>query len=234
MGIYKGLSASLLRQATYTTVRFGSYLKLKEAYSSFSGKEQPSLLMKILLSMVAGAGGAIAGSPADVVLVRMQADGKVPQHLRRGYKNGVNGIIRITREEGITALYRGVGPNVQRAMLMTAGQLASYDQAKQFLLQTSYFKDNIITHFSASFMAALVAAIVTSPFDVMKTRMMNGAKGTYKSTLHCFNTTLATEGPLAFYKGFMPYYIRLGPQTMITLIVYEQLCKLMDYMTQND
>ena len=38
--------------------------------------------------------------------------------------------MRITREEGVTKLYSGLGPNVQRAMLMTAGQIASYDSIK--------------------------------------------------------------------------------------------------------
>lgn len=35
-----------------------------------------------------------------------------------------------------------------RAMLMTTGQVASYDQAKQMLLETPLFKDDIITHFT--------------------------------------------------------------------------------------
>ena len=30
---------------------------------------------------------------------------------------------------------------------MTTGQVASYDQAKQMLLTTPFFKDDIITHF---------------------------------------------------------------------------------------
>lgn len=34
--LYKGLSASLLRQATYTTTRIGLYLYLKDTFSSKS------------------------------------------------------------------------------------------------------------------------------------------------------------------------------------------------------
>lgn len=40
---------------------------------------------------------------------------------------------RIVREEGFGRLYSGVTPNVQRAMLMSMGQLASYDTAKQVM-----------------------------------------------------------------------------------------------------
>ena len=45
--------------------------------------------------------------------------------------------MRISREEGVPVLWRGVGANVARAMLMTASQLATYDIFKQSLLRTS-------------------------------------------------------------------------------------------------
>jgi solute carrier family 25 protein 14/30 len=35
--------------------------------------------------------------------------------------------------------------------------------------------------------------------------------------------TLANEGPLAFYKGFLPFWLRLGPHTIISLIAFEHL-----------
>jgi hypothetical protein len=47
----------------------------------------------------------------------------------------------------IVASLQGSGPNMYRAMLMTAGQIASYDQFKQIMLQSGYFKDNTTTHF---------------------------------------------------------------------------------------
>ena len=36
-----------------------------------------------------------------------------------------DGVFRIVREEGGAALFRGVGPNVARAVLMNASQLAT-------------------------------------------------------------------------------------------------------------
>lgn len=53
----------------------------------------------------------------------------------------------------MSSLARGVGPNVFRAILMNASQLASYDFFKAELLQTKYFDDNIYCHFTASFAA---------------------------------------------------------------------------------
>jgi hypothetical protein len=42
---------------------------------------------------------------------------------------------------------------VYRGSLVTVGQIAFYEQVKQVLLASGYFKDNILTHFSSSFVA---------------------------------------------------------------------------------
>jgi len=34
-----------------------------------------------------------------------------------------------------------------------------------------------------------------------------------------------TEGPLSLWKGFTPYYARLGPHTVLTFIFLEQMNK---------
>ena len=59
----------------------------------------------------------------------------------------------MVREEGPSSLARGVGPNVFRAVLMNASQLASYDFFKAELLKSGYFEDNIYCHTAASFAA---------------------------------------------------------------------------------
>lgn len=78
---------------------------------------------------------------------------------------------QIYSKEGFSAFFRGLGPNVTRAMLMNASQLASYDFFKQFLLRTGYFKDNMVTHFNAGLMAGFVATAICSPTDVLKSRV---------------------------------------------------------------
>ena len=80
--------------------------------------------------MTAGGLGACIGNPAEVALVRMSADLRLPVAERRNYSNGVNAISRIAREEGVAALWRGVVPTVQRAMILNAAQLGTFAQAK--------------------------------------------------------------------------------------------------------
>jgi len=47
------------------------------------------------------------------------------------YKNVVDALIRIVREEGVFTLWRGAFPTIGRAMALNAAQLSTYDQAKQ-------------------------------------------------------------------------------------------------------
>ena len=69
------LSAGLLRQATYTTTRLGIYTVLFERLTGADGTP-PGFLLKAVICMTAGATGAFVGTPAEVALIRMTADGR--------------------------------------------------------------------------------------------------------------------------------------------------------------
>ena len=112
-----------------------------------------SFSKKIICASIAGCIGGAFGNPADLVMVRMQNDAKQPPHLRRNYKHALDGLFRIIKEDGFQGLTRGIVPNLNRAILMNSSQLVTYDQSKQLLLSTKIFKDNIITHFTCSFLA---------------------------------------------------------------------------------
>merc|ERR1712211_23121 len=84
------------------------------------------------------------------------------------------------------------------------------------------FGDNLVTHFTSSLGAGAIATTMTQPLDVLKTRSMNAKPGEFASSVDVFKTTLR-EGPMAFYKGYIPAFVRLGPQTILTFIFFEQL-----------
>ncbi|XP_063043416.1 mitochondrial 2-oxoglutarate/malate carrier protein-like [Engraulis encrasicolus] len=228
-GIYTGLSAGLLRQATYTTTRLGIYTVLFESTTSADGTP-PSFLLKALIGMTAGAAGAFVGTPAEVALIRMTADGRLPPEQRRGYSNVFNALVRISREEGITTLWRGCIPTMARAVVVNAAQLASYSQSKQALLDSGYFRDDILCHFTASMISGLVTTAASMPVDIVKTRIQSmrtiDGKPEYKNGLEVLVKVVRNEGFFSLWKGFTPYYARLGPHTVLTFVFLEQMNKL--------
>lgn len=169
VGLYAGLSASLLRQITYSTVRFGIYEELKTRLTKKNNGKQPSFPVLVALSCTSGFIGGIAGNAADICNVRMQHDAALPPDKRRNYKHALDGMLRMAREEGLMSWFRGVLPNALRASAMTASQLASYDTFKKMLVGYTPMADNLATHFTASFLAGVTAATVTSPIDVVWT-----------------------------------------------------------------
>lgn len=107
LSLYNGLSASCLRQATYTTTRFAIY----GAVRSMKTGGSMNFFEKISLAAGSGAIGAFVGAPADLVNVRMQNDCKLPKEQRRNYKHAIDGIVRIVREEGAKKLFNGKEKN---------------------------------------------------------------------------------------------------------------------------
>ncbi|OQR67338.1 mitochondrial dicarboxylate carrier-like [Tropilaelaps mercedesae] len=220
LGLYNGLSASILRQLTYSTTRFGIY-EVARAQVAKPG-ENMAFHEKVGLAAIAGASGGFVGTPADMVNVRMQNDMKLPLTERRNYKNAFDGLYQVFRKEGITSLLNGASTATSRAVLVTIGQISFYEQVKQMLLTTSYFSDNLVTHFTSSFAAGAIATTLTQPLDVLKTRTMNATPGQYAGLMDCVIQT-AREGPLAFYKGYIPAFVRLGPHTILMWVFLEQM-----------
>ncbi|KAH1026335.1 mitochondrial 2-oxoglutarate/malate carrier protein [Dendroctonus ponderosae] len=223
--LYTGLSAGLMRQATYTTTRLGIYTWLFELCSKDG--VPPGFAAKAGLGMAAGVCGAFVGTPAEVALIRMTADGRLPLNERRNYKSVFDALFRIYREEGLLTLWRGAVPTMGRAMVVNAAQLASYSQAKQYLVKTGYFHEGIFLHFLASMISGLVTTAASMPVDIAKTRIQNmktiDGKPEFKGPLDVLGKILRNEGVFALWKGFFPYYFRLGPHTVLTFIFLEQM-----------
>lgn len=175
--------------------------------------------------------GGLVGTPADVANIRMQAAvvGS-PQ-----YKHAIDALVQLARADGVPSLWRGVGPNLVRGALMTAGQVATYEQVKELAVDwgmpddlKNRFWPSLWTHFCCSNAAGLVATVVCSPVDVVKTRVMNAQRGEFRSAAHCFAQILRNEGPSAFFKGFLPSYTRLGPHSVLTFVFLEQFKQVYD------
>ncbi|OAQ79888.1 mitochondrial dicarboxylate carrier [Purpureocillium lilacinum] len=220
LALYSGISASLLRQLTYSTVRFGVYEELKTRYSrTLPPGREPSFPALIAMAMGSGFLGGIAGNFADVLNVRMQHDAALPPAERRNYRHAVDGMARMAREEGPLSFFRGWLPNSSRAAVMTAGQLATYDTFKRILMDYTPMGDNLTTHFTASFLAGLAAATATSPIDVIKTRVMSSAH--HQGILRVVGDAYKADGIGWMFKGWVPSFLRLGPHTICTFVFLE-------------
>ncbi|KAF8506238.1 mitochondrial carrier domain-containing protein [Hysterangium stoloniferum] len=123
-GLFDGISGTWMRQMSYSLCRFWAYDESKKYLGA--GKNAPAYKLALAGSMAGGIAGLV-GNPAEIIMVRMQADYAKPPEKRLNYKHCFDGLFRMVREEGPSSLLRGVTPNVFRAILMNASQLASQD-----------------------------------------------------------------------------------------------------------
>jgi len=224
-GLYKGLSAGLVRQMTYSTARLGLFRTFSNAMKT-PGEEKLAFWKRGVCGLAAGGIGSVFGNPADVALIRMQADTTLPKEARRGYKNIFDALSKMARSEGILSWWSGCQPTVYRAMLLNVGMLTMYDQAKDFTVQQ--FGAGRTANFSASAIAGFFAAFLSLPADFIKTRLQKqqplaSGEMPYKGFLDCASKVARSEGYLSFYNGFPTYYVRIAPHAMITLMMMEFL-----------
>lgn len=216
LDLYTGLSAGLLRQAVYTTARLGffdTFMKSLSARAEGKGAKI-GFTERAGAGLAAGGLAAMVGNPADLALIRMQSDGLKPKAERANYRSVVDALARISRAEGVTALWSGCYPTVVRAMALNFGQLAFFSEAKNQLAGTSLSSRS--QTLTASAVAGFFASFFSLPFDFVKTRLQKQTRAAdgslpYKGMVDCFRKVAKDEGLLRFYRGFGTYYVRIAP-----------------------
>ncbi|XP_073836884.1 mitochondrial uncoupling protein Bmcp-like isoform X1 [Musca autumnalis] len=235
--LYSGIWPAVLRQATYGTIKFGTYYTLKSVASEHGLLVDPDtgnerVWGNILCAAASGAISSAIANPTDVLKVRMQVHGKGTQQ-----QSLWACFYDIYKYEGVRGLWRGVCPTAQRAVAIASVELPVYDFCKLQLM--GMFGDHVANHFVSSFIASLGSAIASTPIDVVRTRLMNQkpvtvvngmvtaatAQKIYTGSIDCAVQTVRNEGFLALYKGFIPTWVRMGPWNVIFFITYEQLKK---------
>ncbi|XP_037951523.1 mitochondrial 2-oxoglutarate/malate carrier protein-like [Teleopsis dalmanni] len=229
LGLYRGLSAAILRQATYTTTRLGIYTYLNGQYEK-TYESKPTVLASMLIGVVAGSIGAMVGTPTEVALIRMQADGRLPPAERRNYTNVFNALSRVIKEEGVASLYRGCFPTTVRAAIVNVSQLASYTQFKMFFNKQLNMPDGFKVQFASSMLSGLLTTLTSMPMDMAKTRIQSmkivDGKAEYSGSLDVLLKVVRKEGVFAPWKGITPYFLRLGQHTIYTLLFLEQFTRM--------
>jgi solute carrier family 25 oxoglutarate transporter 11 len=121
LSLYRGVDAAIGRQMVYGTARIGLHTKFSNLLVEKNNGQPISFVEKVLSGMLSGAIAVSIGSPFDIALVRLQSDGMAKPEDRRNYKNVFDALLRTSREEGLSALYQGVLPNILRGMSMNVG-----------------------------------------------------------------------------------------------------------------
>lgn len=123
---------------------------------------------------------------------------------------------------GFKGFWAGVQPNIMRTFLVNASELGTYDECKTRLIQKIGTDHTLMIHISASGIAGVASAIVSTPADVVKTRLMdshNKYTGVYEAVAKIYKQ----EGLDTFYKGFLPICCRKIIWCTVFFVSYERV-----------
>ena len=227
--------------------RLGFYEPLRKGLTTtiFKDSTVQSLGVNIVAGASSGILGAAAGSPFFLVKTRLQSYSPfLPVGTQHGYRNAVDGMSKIWRSEGLSGLYRGVGPAMIRTGFGSSVQLPTYFFAKRRLVKHFGLDEGPALHLTSSACSGFVVCCVMHPpgespscalskisanslcKDTVMSRMYNQTGNLYSGVFDCLYKTVKTEGPLAIYKGFFAHLARILPHTILTLSLAEQTNKL--------
>jgi len=124
-----------------------------------------------------------------------------------------------------------------RSVVCTATQFTSYDVVKRALVHNGWDTNSLGTHLCAGIAAGSASAVIVSPLDMIKARMMQSSINAdgkvvkmYKNDFDCFYQTLRHEGARGLWKGLGPAFMRQTPQIVLMWVLYEQYAKLWNAM----
>jgi len=188
----------------------------KENFDKTFGKKYGNTMISAISGSMIGV-GEIGLLPLDVLKIKSQTN---PESLKgRGLSN-------IARQEGM-ALYSGAG---WTALRNAPGSFTLFGTST--LLKSKIFgldindKANIFQHFVCSTGASGACIMVSSPMDVIKTRIQNKNFGEKVSGRKIVYDLLKKEGPAGFFRGVGPKLMIIGPKLTFSFTVAQYLIQL--------
>ncbi|EME29204.1 mitochondrial carrier (BOU / S-adenosylmethionine carrier) [Galdieria sulphuraria] len=222
--LYWGVVSTLIGQVPYGMLTFGSY----EIYKSWlTGSLRASSRLVIVLAAIMGdLTGSLWLCPSEVVKSRLQAG---------QYSNTLDAIRKIFMTQGLKGFYQGYVGQIARDIPFRAIQLLSYEELRwryrQWKKLSSIEDLSNIENLVIGLVSGSVTAAVTTPLDVLKTRLMTQPIGVstiaYSSAWDCARQLVQHEGLQAFWKGLGPRVFYIGPSGAIFFVVYEGMKRML-------
>ncbi|MQM20302.1 hypothetical protein Taro_053321 [Colocasia esculenta] len=218
-GLYRGIGAMGLGAGPAHAVYFSVYETAKE----FLSRGNPN-------NPAAHAGsGVLATVASDAVFTPMDTVKQRLQLRDSPYKGVVDCVGRVLREEGPRAFFVSYRTTVVMNAPFTAVHFATYEAAKRGLIEVSPESANderLVVHATAGAAAGALAAVVTTPLDVVKTQLQcQGVCGCERfsssSTLEVIRAIVRRDGYAGLVRGWKPRMLFHAPAAAICWSTYE-------------
>lgn len=230
--LWSGLPPTLLMAMPATVVYFTAYEQLRKSFTKFGSRNTTDYVF--WAPMAAGAFARLIAatfiSPLELIRTKMQSK-------KLSYREIGEAIRLLVQQRGYISLWKGLGPTILRDVPFSALYWSNYEFVKhKFGVKEPKFWFS----FASGAYAGTMAAVLTLPFDVVKThrQIELGEMEIYTvqalartrhldtpkksaSTFHILRRIYTSSGPKALFTGIVPRVVKVAPACAIMISTYE-------------
>ncbi|CAI0457245.1 unnamed protein product [Linum tenue] len=200
-GLYSGLAGNIAGVLPASALFVGVYEPAKQKLLK-AFPENLSAFAHLTAGVIGGLAASFVRVPTEVVKTRMQMG---------QFSSAPNAVRLIVSKEGFKGLYAGYGSFLLRDLPFDAIQFCIYEQLRIGYKIAAQRDLNGAENAVIGAFAGAVTGAVTTPLDVIKTRLMiQGSANQYKGVMDCVQTVIREEGPAALLKGIGPRVLWIG------------------------
>lgn len=220
--LWSGLPPTLVMAVPATVIYFTCYDQLCAVLRVKMGDwatEAP-----LLAGAIARVGSATVISPLELIRTKMQSQ-------KLTYRELTDCIRSAVEAEGRLSMWRGLGPTLLRDVPFSAMYWYNYERGKAWLCERYNTREpTFAITFISGASSGSFAAIVTLPFDVVKTRRQvelgelqarNLSHQVSSSTFSVMKRIVMQDGFSGLFAGFLPRLIKVAPACAIMISTYE-------------
>ncbi|EIW54034.1 mitochondrial carrier [Trametes versicolor FP-101664 SS1] len=236
LALYKGLGAVLSGIVPKMAIRFASFEKYKALLADKS-TGQTAVGNIFIAGLGAGVTEAVlVVTPMEVVKIRLQAQQHSladPLEAPR-YRNAGHAVYAIVREEGFSALYRGVSLTALRQATNQGANFTAYQELKKAAHRWQPDLADLPSwqHMGIGLISGAMGPFSNAPIDTIKTRLQKAealpGQSAFQRIAAIARDMWRQEGVSSFYKGITPRVLRVAPGQAIVFAVYERVRRSME------
>ncbi|XP_026759621.1 probable mitochondrial glutathione transporter SLC25A40 [Galleria mellonella] len=227
--LWSGLSPTLILALPCTVIYFVSYeqlrYKMKTVYNSYSGDTTQPLWIPLIAGATARTTAVTIVSPLELIRTKMQSK-------RLSYSEISSALHQVIKYEGFKGLFRGLGSTLLRDVPFSGIYWTTFETTKRTFSRPDSEKNSFVFNFFCGSVAGSIAALVTLPFDVIKTHQQIelGEKEIYtdgkvqqraSNMKNIARNIYRIHGFRGLFTGLLPRICKVAPACAIMIATFE-------------
>lgn len=236
--LWSGLSPTLVLAIPTTVLYFVTYeqlrVRLKDIHMTRTNQLPDEYNLPLWIPLLSGSTARIIAvtmvNPLELIRTKMQSE-------KMSYREVGTAFNKMLQQHGFRGLFKGLPPTILRDTPFSAIYWTSYESFKKF---KGIKNPSMVESFAGGALAGSLAALITCPFDVIKTHQQiefgerflytvnnsdssktAGKKQPMSSIHKTIRNILNTSGFRGLYAGIIPRLAKVAPACAIMISTYE-------------